>query len=380
MSRGDALPSIGAIGWTVGLISGTSADGIDVAAIATDGRRVLRYGPSGIYPYRPETRAQVLALAATGEAPDRRMADELAHAVEIDHVDAFAHWRAAHGIGLDEISLIGFHGQTVFHDPGAGITVQLGHPGRIAARLGVKTVGHLRRADMANGGEGAPIVPLYHAALLDGSDQPTAILNIGGVSNVTLVTETGVAACDVGPGNAALDDWVRAHLGEDFDRDGMIAARGHVDVERVQKALNHPYFTRHGPRSLDRNAFTAGMVEGLSLEDGAATLVAITAASITRAAETLVPQPMRWLVCGGGRHNRTLMAALAERLAVPINPVECIGLDGDAIEAQAIAFLAMRSQLGLPLTVPTTTGCRTPTCGGEAFDAAGQPSLFTALR
>ena len=357
----------------VGMISGTSADGIDIAAIETDGAQVFETGPAGTYPYRDETRVRILALAAARRVPDPADADTAARAIERDHRSAFDLWCADHGIDRDGIDLVGFHGQTVFHDAPRGVTVQLGDPARFAARAGRPVVGRFREADMAQGGEGAPIVPLYHAAIVRGLDLPVALLNIGGVSNASLVAAEGVSASDIGPGNAPLDDWVNRHTGQGYDRDGAIAGAGTVDRSRVAKALEHPYFTRRGPRSLDRNDFTAAMADGLGLADGAAPLVEITAAAIARAAEAMAPPPRRWLVCGGGRRNPTLMAALARRLTAPVDPIETIGFDGDVIEAQAIAFLAVRSRLGLPLTVPTTTGCRTPTPGGRAFDADGQP-------
>lgn len=357
----------------VGMISGTSADGIDIALIETDGQRVIATGASGTYPYRPATRARILALAAATRVPDPAEADAVAEAVETDHQAALKAYAAEHGVDLDRLDLLGFHGQTVFHDAPHGVTVQLGDPARFAALVGLPVVGRFRDADMANGGEGAPIVPLYHAAIVADLTLPMAVLNIGGVSNATLVTSETVSAYDIGPGNAPLDDWVSRHTGQGYDQDGALAGAGTVDSDRVAKALAHPYFSRRGPRSLDRNDFTAAMVDGLGLEDGAATLVEITAAAIAHAAGDMAPAPTRWLVCGGGRRNPAMMAALSRALTAPVEPIETIGFDGDVIEAQAIAFLAVRSRLGLPLTVPSSTGCRTPTPGGQAFDRHGRP-------
>ena len=356
----------------IGMISGTSADGIDIAWIETDGDTVARLGPAATYPYRRQTRAAVLAVVDAGGRPDGAAADALARDIEADHAAALDAFCTDNAIDRAAVDLVGFHGQTVFHDPGAGMTTQLGDPGRFAGLIGRPVVGRFREADMAAGGEGAPIVPLYHAALAAAWPKPVALLNIGGVSNVTVVDEGTIAAYDIGPGNAPLDDWVRRHTGADCDRDGALSSAGTADAARVATALAHPYFARRGPRSLDRNDFTAAPADGLSPADGAATLVAIAAGAIARARDGMDRPPVRWLVCGGGRRNPAIMAALRTALGVPVDAIEAEGLDGDAIEAQAIAFLAVRSRRGLPLTLPSTTGCRTPTTGGTAFDALGQ--------
>jgi len=357
----------------VGIISGTSADGIDVAWLETDGADAVTPGPAGTYPYRPATRDAILAAVDAGGRPADDVAVALAGDVEADHAAAFATFCEAHGIAAQDVDLVGFHGQTVWHDPDARETVQLGDPARFARLVGRPVVGRFRDADMAAGGEGAPIVPLYHAALAAHWPKPVAVLNVGGVSNVTYVSDDRIDAYDIGPGNAPLDDWVRRHTGDSFDRDGALAASGTPDPGRVAAALCDPYFGRTGPRSLDRNAFGADMAAGLSPADGAATLVAIAVAAIVRAAEDMDPSPERWLVCGGGRHNAALMAGLRGALDGTIDPIEAAGCDGDAIEAQAVAYLAVRARRGLPLTLPTTTGCRAPTPGGEAFDATGAP-------
>ena len=355
----------------IGMISGTSADGIDVAMVETNGETVNRFGPTATYGYRESTRDAILAVVDAGGHPDDAAARRLAADIEEDHVSAFQAFCDGRGIDPKDLDLVGFHGQTIFHDPGQGLTTQLGDPGRFAAALGVPVVGRFRDADMAAGGEGAPIVPLYHAALAAHWPKPVALLNIGGVSNATVITDDTVLAFDIGPGNAPLDDWVRRHTGEGCDRDGALSLAGTADRDRVAAALTHPYLGRRGPRSLDRNDFTAAPAEGLSPADGAATLVAITAGSIARARDGLDSPPVRWLVCGGGRRNPAIMAALRSTLGAPVDPIEVEDLDGDAIEAQAIAFLAVRSCRGLPLTLPTTTGCAAPTTGGVAYDATG---------
>ena len=357
----------------IGIISGTSADGIDLALLETDGETVSGFGPTATLDYRPDVRAAVLTAASAGRVPDAATAEALGGEIVVDHAKALAAFLESNGLNRGDIDLVGFHGQTVFHDPDARVTVQLGDPAAFAHRTGVPTVGRFRDADMAAGGEGAPIVPVYHAMLAADWPRPVAVLNIGGVSNATVISDDGITAFDIGPGNAPLDDWVFRHTGAPCDRDGALATAGRVDPARVAAALEHPFFARTGPRSLDRNDFTAAPAEGLSLEDGAATLVAITAGGIARARDTLPEAPVSWLVCGGGRHNPALMAALRDVLGVPVSSIDARGLDGDAIEAQAIAALAVRSRRGLPLTLPGTTGCRIPTPGGHAFDAAGRP-------
>lgn len=350
----------------VGMMSGTSMDGIDVAAIESDGERVTWLGPSTTVPYAAALRAR---LAAAIRAPD---GDAAAIAVlERDLTDA-------HAVVLESflprlpadrraVDLVGMHGHTLFHRP--PVTRQLGDGPRLAARVGIDVVYDFRGADVAAGGEGAPFAPAYHAALTRAEAKPVALLNLGGVGNVTWLGTDTLLAFDTGPGNGLIDDWVQAHTGQTFDADGRIAATGRVDAGRLAALLAHPYFDRPPPKSLDRLDFSLDPVAGLSLADGAATLTAFTAHTVAAARRQLPEPPTRWLVTGGGRHNPTLMGLLADALAAPCEPIEAIGADGDAIEAQAFAFLAVRSVLGLPLSFPGTTGVPTPTCGGRLAHA-----------
>jgi anhydro-N-acetylmuramic acid kinase len=281
------------------------------------------------------------------------------------------------GAGAGSIDVIGFHGHTILHEPEARRTWQIGDGARLAREIGVTVIDDFRSNDMAEGGEGAPLAPLYHAALAAEMDKPLAVLNLGGVGNVTWLgpDEEGrewpadILAFDTGPGNALIDDWMYAHTGAAMDEGGTTAAVGTVDAAALSALLDNPYFDRVPPKSLDRDAIDLGPVEGLSTEDGAATLTAFTAASVARSLAFFPAAPTRWLVTGGGRHNPHLMAVLADYLDAEVAPVEAVGWAGDMIEAQAFGFLAVRSLFGLPLSVPGTTGTRKSVPGGVRHDA-----------
>ncbi|CTQ52477.1 Anhydro-N-acetylmuramic acid kinase [Roseibium album] len=355
----------------VGSISGTSADGIDLAEIETDGVTVSRFGPAETTAYRSETKRRVLDAAAR-KGQGREDWPGLAQAVSQDHADAIRGFLDRNALQPDAIV---FHGQTVWHDPKAGETVQLGDPQALANALKLPVIGDVRLADMASGGEGAPLVPVYHQALaktLVGSDkEPLCFLNIGGVSNLTYVDGEDLLAFDIGPGNALLDDWVRRQGAGDFDEGGKISASGQVDVTRLREALKHQFLSEPGPKSLDRYSFSGDFVEGLTLEDGAATLLAFTAETIAKA-ETLLPKkPKLWLVCGGGRLNPVLMRALDKLLAGDVVSADDYQIDGDALEAQAMAFLGARLKARLPTTFPQTTGVSKPVVGGKHFSPEG---------
>jgi anhydro-N-acetylmuramic acid kinase len=263
--------------------------------------------------------------------------------------------------------VVGFHGQTVIHRPLEGLTVQIGDGQGLADRLGIPVAYDFRAADVAAGGEGAPVVPVYHRALIEAADivGPVAFLNIGGVANVTYVDDGfDPIACDTGPGNALLDDLMHARAGKPMDRGGRTAARGRVDEAALALLLAHPYFEKKPPKSLDRNAFSREVVNSLSLEDAAATLTAFTAASVARLLPHLPKRPGELVVCGGGAHNPTLMRELALHLGCKVSTAQQHGWSVDAMEAQAFAYLAVRSMEGLPITFPTTTGVPAPQTGG----------------
>ena len=351
----------------VGLMSGTSMDGIDAALVRTDGE--VRVEPLAFVtiPYDDAFRADLRScLGGKGpvEAVERALTDA--------HADAVRRLLAEAGVTADAVDLIGFHGHTIFHAPDQRRTRQIGDGARLAKATGIPVVNDFRTADVQAGGQGAPLVPLFHRALAESLPRPLAVLNIGGVANVTWIGRKGngrdedaVIACDTGPGNALVDDWVLNRQAARFDAGGALAAAGRVDAAALEALLGHPYFDLPAPKSLDRDAFDPAPVQGLSPEDGAATLTAFTAASVARVVPHLPEPPVRWLVCGGGRHNATLMGMLADRLGVPVAPVEQVGWNGDALEAEAFAYLAVRSRKGLPLSVPATTGVPQPMTGGR---------------
>ena len=282
-----------------------------------------------------------------------------------------------YAIAPEIVDVIGFHGHTILHRPEQRKTWQIGDGALLARLTGLPVVCDFRTADVEAGGQGAPLVPVYHRALASGLSGPIAVLNIGGVANVTWIGEDqSMLAFDTGPGNALVDDWVLRHTGKPFDLGGGLAAAGVVDRKKVEKFLLHPYFARPAPKSLDRDDFgrvAAGLVTGMSAADGAATLTAFTVSSVAAAQDRFPVHPVRWLVTGGGRHNEVLMAGLANMLKVPVDPVEAMGWNGDALEAQAFGFLAVRSRKNLPLTYPETTGGARPMTGGRYFIPEARP-------
>jgi anhydro-N-acetylmuramic acid kinase len=289
------------------------------------------------------------------------------------HAEAVEAFLAANGMPPSEVAVVGFHGQTVLHRPDRGLTIQLGNGAALAARLGIPVVYDFRAADVAAGGHGAPMVPVFHRAMLRllKRPHPVGVLNLGGVANVTFINGSAeLVACDTGPGNALIDDFVRLRTGQPQDDGGRTAAAGKVDEDAVARVLTHPFFAKPPPKSLDRNAFRhwvaeEGRLASKSTQDGAATLTAVTAASVARATSLLPRPPAAWIVAGGGTRNPTLMRMLAQRLApAPIETATAVGWSADALEAQAFAYLAVRTLRGLPLTFPATTGVPRPLTGG----------------
>lgn len=363
----------------LGLMSGTSMDGIDLAVVATDGEGRVERGPSAFVSYEAAFRARLvgaLESAKTMRRRDERPGDlaVLEREITLRHAAAVRDFLASAAGCRVRPRLIGFHGQTVLHRPGEALTVQLGDGALLARETGLPVVYDMRANDMAHGGQGAPLVPAYHVALAASLPDtqrhfPVAFVNIGGISNVTFVPDSGdPIAFDTGPGNALIDQWVQASGGIPFDAGGMVASEGGVARSVVERYLAHPFFTRHGPKSLDRNDFTLDEAQGLELADGARTLAAVSAEAILKAVENLPEPPRLWVVCGGGRKNPHIvgdMRALARAQGADVIIAEDAGFDGDAMEAEAWAYLAVRSRRGLPLTFPTTTGCRGPVSGGR---------------
>jgi anhydro-N-acetylmuramic acid kinase len=356
----------------LGLMSGTSLDGIDAALIETDGERVARFGPVGYRPYAESERDLLRrALAAATGLTDRTarpgVLAEAEALVTRAHADAVEDFFRAQRLDRKDIAVVGFHGQTVLHRPERRLTVQIGDGQALARRIGVPVVFDLRAADVAAGGQGAPLVPVFHRALVASLQRPhpVAVLNIGGVANVTYIDGAELIACDTGPGNALLDDFMMAKSGAPCDRDGAAAAEGRADESWLAAALAHPYFAGPPPKSLDRNAFASLDASGLSVANGAATLTAFTAAAVAAAVPLLPRPPRSWIVAGGGARNPTMMRMLAERLApAGVEAAQTLGWSSDAIEAQAFAYLAVRSLNGLPITFPGTTGAPRPMTGG----------------
>ena len=363
----------------LGLMSGTSMDGVDLALLDTDGGDRLRFGPTGFSPYGGDDRALLrAALAAATTLPDRRdrtgVLGEAEARVTALHAAAVRDFLQAHPEAARGLDVVGFHGQTVLHRPEHRLTVQIGDAAALARACGVAVVSDFRAADVAAGGQGAPLVPVFHRALAGsaGLALPAAVLNLGGVGNLTYLPAAGdPVAFDTGPGNALMDDLMVERTGEPCDRDGRAAAAGTADEAVVAALMRHPYFDRAPPKSLDRDAWSRAAVAPMSTVDAAATLAEFTAASVARALRHLPETPGTVVVCGGGAHNPALMARLRRRLPCRVLGAAAVGWDGDAVEAQAFAFLAVRSRLGLPLTFPTTTGVPTPLCGGLFHPAGG---------
>lgn len=363
-------------------MSGTSLDGVDVALLTTtDGERISDFGPARTFPYAEADRqlfrqAFREALSLTDRDARPGVLAEAEALVTARHAEAVEAFLAAEGIAARSIDLVGFHGQTVFHDPSRALTVQIGDGGALAERLGIPVAWDFRARDMEAGGQGAPLAPVFHRALAHaaGLEGPVVFLNLGGVANVTYVGAEGeLIAFDTGPGNSLLDDWTFARTGRAFDQDGRLAAAGRPVESLVADLLSHPYFGAPPPKSLDRNAFSLAALAGLSDADGAATLLQFSARSVARAVEHFPAPAKAWYACGGGRHNRELMRAIGAALrGTPLKSLEALGFDGDATEAQAFAFLAVRTLEGKPLSFPKTTGVPRPLSGGR-LSRPGEP-------
>ncbi|MBB3770337.1 anhydro-N-acetylmuramic acid kinase [Angulomicrobium tetraedrale] len=374
----------------IGLMSGTSLDGVDVALIETDGKTVAAFGPGRTYPYDAADRA----LLARALEDARGLADRAARPGVLGQAEQrlTARHEAALAAFFQEfpehrdVAVVGFHGQTVLHRPEERLTVQIGDGPALAQGLrtltgppGPTLVHDLRAADVAAGGQGAPLVPVYHQALVRGLPQagPVLVLNLGGVANITYLDgDADPIACDTGPANALIDDFMSARTGAPIDRNGAAAAAGRVDEAAIARLMDHPFFAVPPPKSLDRNAFRewvaarAGL-DGLSTEDGAATLAALTAATVAAVLPHLPRRPALAIAAGGGAHNPTLLAMLAARLGMPVYTAEEVGWSSDTLEAQAFAFLAMRALRGLPISFPTTTGVPRPLTGGVVTRPSG---------
>ena len=356
----------------LGAMTGTSMDGVDLAYLETDGRQALKFGPTASFAFSDTERALLRAamdaaryLGRRDERPGLLKAAE--DLITRRHVEAIGDFLAQQQIKPETVDVVGFHGQTVLHRPERGLTVQIGDGVALARAVGIDVVYDLRAADMAAGGQGAPLVPVYHRALAEASGAPLPLLlvNIGGVANLTFVADgADPIACDAGPGNALLDDLMFFRTGAAMDVDGACALAGTVDEAALATLMSHSFFKKAPPKSLDRNAFSSEAVSKLSTPDAAATLAAFTASGILAHLDFLPEAPRKIVLCGGGARNPALVEALSRRAPCAVRRAEDFGWESQAIEAQAFAYLAVRSVKGLPLTFPTTTGVREPVSGG----------------
>jgi anhydro-N-acetylmuramic acid kinase len=358
----------------IGLMSGTSLDGVDVALIETDGERIAGFGPARTFPYAEEDRQlfrqafrEARALSDRNDRPG--VLAEAETLVTLRHAEAVEAFLTGEQVQASHVDLVGFHGQTVFHDPARALTVQIGDGQKLADRLGISVVWDFRADDMAAGGQGAPLAPVFHRALARtaGLAGPVMFLNLGGVANITYVGREGeLIAFDTGPGNGLLDDWTLTRTGRPFDLDGRLAASGNPSHEILRAMLDHPYFKQPPPKSLDRDAFSLTPLADLSDADGAATLLQFTVRTVAASLDLLPTRPRACYASGGGRHNLEMMRLIADALeGVEVKSLGELGFDGDATEAQAFAFMAVRSVDRKPLSYPLTTGVPKPLSGGR---------------
>lgn len=358
----------------VGLMSGTSMDGIDVALLETDGISVERLGPAGFHPYDPSDRkllrdAMKVAASLKNRAARPGVLVDAEAMVTHRHMRAIDSFLSSCQLNRETVDLIGFHGQTLIHRPEIGLTVQIGDGQKLAEHTGIPVVYDFRAADVAAGGQGAPLVPLFHGALVRRAqlEGPVAVLNLGGIANVTYIDSADndrLIACDTGPANALIDDFMLKRTGSPIDRDGNYARRGTVNEAVLNALMAHDYFGKPPPKSLDRDAFTPPDLTSLSNEDGAATLTEFTACSVANIVRFLPQPPALWVLCGGGARNPELVRRIGAHVGVPTLISDELGWSADALEAQAFAYLAVRSLRALPLTLPATTNVRAPVSGG----------------
>ncbi len=366
----------------IGLMSGTSMDGIDLALIRTDGEQIVERLASGSMNYSDAFRARLKqGLIDAREIVQREERKgslrQLEHDLTLLHAVAVQDFLFANGLKPDDVDVIGFHGQTVLHRPDEALTVQIGDGALLARETGIDVVYDMRAQDMRHGGQGAPLIPAYHAALahnLHGKPQmPIVFVNIGGISNLTYVDETGrLAAFDSGPGNMLIDQWMELHGQGSFDAGGALAMTGKTDTALAAHYLSHAFFTGNQRRSLDRGDFSIPQKGILAVEDGARTLAYVAAASILQSASHLPQKPKTYVVSGGGRKNAAIMSeltALAQAEGAVVMDADAAALDGDSMEAEAWGYLAVRSLKGLSLTYPSTTGCDKPVSGGVLVKA-----------
>lgn len=360
--------------WALGLMSGTSLDGVDAAMVMTDGVKILGFGETAYRAYSDTERGVLQDALGLWPGDNSGRVAAAARVIEDVHAEVAA--------GFPEAEVIGFHGQTLAHDPEAGRTHQIGDGQMLAVALGKRVVWDFRSQDVAEGGQGAPLAPVFHFALAQmlGLKTPVCFVNLGGVGNVTWVngakfhpeSDGALLAFDTGPANAPVNDLMQRYFDKPFDADGAVAAKGSVDTGVLEQVFANPYFEAAPPKSLDRDdfAFVTELLEGLPAEDAVATATALAASCVYASQMHFPSDPSRWLICGGGRKNPQIMARLRSAMAVAVDPVEAVGFDGDMLEAQAFGYLAVRVMAGLPNSFPGTTGVSAPVVGGNVSDPA----------
>jgi anhydro-N-acetylmuramic acid kinase len=358
----------------IGLMSGTSMDGVDAALVRTDGQHSLEMGTTHYIAYPSEFKRRLASILG-GKGDVKTVEQELTDY----HIRAVKELLTKAGGLSGPIDYIGFHGHTILHDPKNKKTWQIGDAARLAKETGIDVVYDFRTNDVAQGGQGAPLVPLFHKTCAEHFkwQEPVAILNLGGVANITYIDGENIMAFDTGPANALINDWIYKKTGDTFDAEGKQAKQGKVDMMLLAQLMGDAFFTLPPPKSLDRDHFKELLIEGiehLSLADGAATLTAFTVESVVAACAHLPHTPVLWALTGGGRHNKFLYESLKRGLQATspqtqVKNIDDLGMDGDFMEAQAFGYLAVRSILGLPLSLPTTTGVKSPTTGGKRIKA-----------
>jgi anhydro-N-acetylmuramic acid kinase len=357
----------------LGFMSGTSLDGIDAALIRTDGVGVQAFGPSLSVPYSDTFRHKLKTAVESAAASDSECEDSaLVHELTELHIELGRNLKdelTEEQKAWADIDVVGFHGHTVLHRPERRLTQQIGSPKMLANALRVPVIGHLRQNDVASGGHGAPLAPVYHSALYADANKPVCIVNIGGIANLTWIgdDDANIVAFDTGPGNGLLDTWMERSVGQRYDEGGKVALQGKVDRPALEALTANTYFSAPYPKSLDRSDLSLDPVLPLSTEDGAATLAAFTVETVLAGIRMCPAPPSAIFVTGGGRHNRAIMRGLSEQGPCLVRGIEQSGYNGDVIEAQAFAFMAVRSQRGLPISFPGTTGAPRPLTGGALF-------------
>jgi len=353
--------------WSLGLMSGTSLDGVDVAWLQTDGTTIKKIGEGLMVPYPMPLREKI-----------RSILGQNVMTLEVKSIEReltlFQAQIVKEAQKIQSFDVIGFHGQTIFHAP--PFTRQIGDGELLAKEVGVDVIYDFRSQDMKQGGQGAPLVPIFHRALIE-TEVPIAIVNVGGVANMTwMQKDWPLIACDTGPGGALLDDWTLKTIGLPYDENGLLSSQGKVNEACVQQWLAQAYFAKSYPKSLDRNDFNGLIkdIEIMSPADGAATLVELTARSIIHALTQMPALPQKLYVTGGGRRNLHLMQRLRALASYSVDSVEDLGWDGDLLEAFAFAYLAVRVKAGLPTSFPTTTGVNQPVSGGKLVEGWRKPS------